>query len=509
MWAALPGARHWAEAIVAACEPVLAAGRGAVVVVPDRRDADVLEGAVTDRFGPDRHARLEADLGAAARYRSFLACLRGEVRLAIGTRSAAFAPVHDLALVVIWDDGDDSHVEPRAPYPHVREVLRLRAEQGEAAMLVGGWAVTAESAAWLRSGWARPIEADRTTRRLAWPRVLVEQDAAGPAAAPVSRTGLPSGAWRVLKRGLTTGPVLVQVPLTGYLPAVSCQTCRRPARCPQCAGPVQVDAEGVTSCGWCARRLVPWVCPSCEGTSLRARQTGALRSVEELGRSFPGVPVVLSRAGHTPRVGDRSAIVVATGGVEPPAEKGYAAAALLDGDLVLARPDLRAGEEALRRWLAAAALVRPATEGGEVVVGADPAAPAVQALVRVDPTGFADRELAQRSELDLPPASATISLEGDPAAVAAVVRHVSSVEFEQPQRVDVLGPIPLPVRRREPEKLLDSGFELDPDPVRVLLRSRPEGRAALAAAVRDAVRSRSARREAGALRVRVDPVDLG
>ncbi len=94
--------------------------------------------------------------------------------------------------------------------------------------------------------------------------------------------------------------------------------------------------------------------------------------------------------------------MLATPGVEPFAPGGYAAALLLDGDALLNRPDLRAAEEALRRWRAAAALVRPASQGGAVVLSADPAAPAVQALVRGDPAGHAARELAERRELGCP-----------------------------------------------------------------------------------------------------------
>ena len=532
VWAALPGATHWAEAILEAAAVVLDAGRGVVVVLPDRRDVDVLDRVVLDRLGPGRHVRLEADLGPAARYRSFLACRRGEVSLAIGTRSAAFAPVADLGLAVIWDDGDDSHAEPRSPYPHSREVLRLRVEQAGAALLVGGWTVSAEASAWVRSDWARLVEADRTTRRRSWPRVVTAMDAAGPEPAP-GGLGLPTGAWRAVRRGLDTGPVLVQVPLAGYLPAVACARCRRAARCPHCAGPVRLGEDGVLGCGWCGRQLVPWACSECGAAEVRARQIGVHRSAEELGRAFPGTAVVLSRPDRRlPEVGQRPAIVVATSGVEPPAAAGYAAAVLLDGDLVLARPDLRAGEEALRRWSAAAALVRPAGAGGEVVICADPAAPAVQALVRLDPAGFADRELDQRAELALPPASCTVSLDGDPSAVIALLdgaglglsgtgisgtglpgaRTAGAARPAEPAPpVEVLGPIPLPGRRPSAtdEAVVETGFPLDPDPVRVLVRTPAERGPQLTAALRAAARVRSARKEHGAVRIQVDPRHIG
>lgn len=509
VWAALPGAEHWARAVAAACAATVASGRGAIVVLPDRRDVEVLDGVLTSVLGPGRHARLEADLGPAERYRAFLACLRGEVSVAIGTRSAAYAPIRDLGLVAIWQDGDDSHAEQRAPYPHSREVLVLRAEQADAAALIGGWSVTAEAAELVASGWARPIEPDRPRRRSAWARISAvgDQDAAG------GPTGvrLPTQAWRVVQQGLRAGPVLIQVPRTGYVPAVACATCRTPARCPHCAGPVQVeDATQRISCRWCGRHLPGWACAQCGGRTLRARRIGADRTREELGRAFPGVPVVIARPDRElPTVGERPVIVVATPGVEPSASAagGYAAAVLLDGDLMLARADLRADEQALGRWAAAAALVRPAGASGTVVlVVSDPAVGAVQALVRQDPLGFAQRLLAERDEVHLPPAWTLVTLDGERSAVASLL-DAATAEEGWPA-ADRLGPI-----------LLETGAGTVPDDepvlpvdeptVRWVIRVRPQDLPAAARCLRAALVARSARRERASVRVRVDPRDIG
>ncbi len=112
------------------------------------------------------------------------------------------------------------------------------------------------------------------------------------------------------------------------------------------------------------------------------------------------MPVRTSGRDHVlDSVPGRPALVVSTPGAEPVAEGGYAAALLLDGWAMLGRPDLRAGEEALRRWIDAASLVRGQAEGGTVVVVAEPTLRPVQALVRWDPVGHARRELAERAEL--------------------------------------------------------------------------------------------------------------
>lgn len=509
VWAALPGAEHWAQAIAASCAATVASGRGAIVVLPDRRDVDVLDRALTTLLGAGRHARLEADLGPAERYRAFLACLRGEVAVAIGTRSAAYAPIRDVGLVAIWQDGDDSHAEQRAPYPHGREVLVLRAEQARAAALIGGWSITTEAAALVASGWARPIEPDRPRRRAAWARIVAVTDQDGEGGPTGVR--LPTPAWRVVQQGLRSGPVLIQVPRAGYVPAVACATCRTPARCPHCAGPVQVeDATQRTGCRWCGRSLPGWACPRCGGRTVRARRIGADRTREELGRAFPGVPVVIARPDRElPTVTDRPAIVVATPGVEPSAVAagGYAAAVLLDGDLMLARADLRADEQASSRWAAAAALVRPAGASGQVVVVvSDPTVGAVQALVRQDPLVFAERLLAERDEVRLPPAWTVITLDGERSAAASLL-DAATAEEGWPA-ADRLGPILLetpagPAPDDEPV------LPVDEPTVRWVIRLRPHELPAAARCLRAAMVARSARRERAAVRVRVDPRDIG
>src|SRR5204862_6917202 len=109
-----------------------------VLGVPDRRALARLDAALTDLLGAGHHVMLTAGAGPARRYREFLAVSRGTRRIVVGTRAAAFAPVHELGLLAIWDDGDDLHAEPRAPYPHAREVLLTRAQLQDPAALVGG-----------------------------------------------------------------------------------------------------------------------------------------------------------------------------------------------------------------------------------------------------------------------------------------------------------------------------------------------------------------------------------
>lgn len=489
VWSVLPGddgAALLADALVATA----ASGRGALACVPDHRDLDRLDAALTARLGEGRHVVLAADAGPAKRYRAFLAVSRGTVRIVVGTRAAAFAPVHDLGLVALWDDGDDLYAEPRAPYPHTREVLLLRAETTGCAALLAAHARSVEAEYLVRSGWAEEVRAPRETVRA---RVAVTA-VGGEGRDPAAYARVPGEALRVLRDGVARGPVLVQAPRVGYATRLACEDCRTPATCRVCHGPLrQPGARRAVACAWCGVEARDWRCPECDGRGLRAPVLGDARTAEELGRALPGVRVRQSSSGERviATVDDEPAIVVATPGAEPVAEGGYAAVVLLDAWLLLGRADLRATEEAFRRWANAAAMVRPPSEGGRVLVVGDAAHPGVQALVRWDPAGLAQREVDDRLSAHLPPASRVATITGSLDELDAV--HPL---LQLPAGAEVLGPVPVDLRPgEEPQHRLV---------VRVPRAAGP----VLTQALHDVQAQRSARKQPH-LRVVVDPMSLG
>jgi primosomal protein N' (replication factor Y) len=479
VWSAAP-ATDWPAALAHAAAHTRASGRGALLVVPDHRDVARLDAALTAVLGEGHHVTLAADAGPAARYRDFLAVSRGRRRIVLGTRAAAFAPVHDLGLVALWDDGDDLLAEPRAPYPHAREVLLLRAEQQGAALLLGGFARSVEAQTLVRTGWAHEIAAPREVLRA---RVTVSVAESGERE---HGTRLPRAAYDAVRAGLTgeqPGPVLVQTPRAGYAPSLACERCRTPARCGRCSGPLQLGARtDPPRCRWCGDGAPDWACAECGHRGLRAPVVGESRTAEELGRTFPGVPVLASGGDHVRAdVPASPAIVVATPGAEPVAAGGYAAVVLLDTWLALGRADLRAEEETLRRWLDAAGLVRA---GGRVVAVGAPDHPALQALVRWDPAGFAEREARERVAAHLPPASRLATITGPPGAVDDVLTLL-----EVPEGADVLGPVP------------------DGEGSRVVLRVPRAAGPELSRALGEVQRVRSARK-LDPVRIQVDPPTL-
>ena len=201
-------------------------------------------------LGRTGFVELTAEAGPAARYRAFLAALRGDVRVVIGNRAAAYAPVRDLGLVALWDDGDDLLAEQRAPYPHTRTVLALRATQQRSGGAVRRLrAAAARRSSWVQRGWLRELAADRTQTRHTAPRVRVTVDSdLALARDPAARSArLPHEVFELIRASLPQGPVLVQVPRSGYLVALVCQDCREPARCRRCHGPLRQQGRGPAS----------------------------------------------------------------------------------------------------------------------------------------------------------------------------------------------------------------------------------------------------------------------
>jgi primosomal protein N' (replication factor Y) len=483
----------WAVLVAAAATVTLAAGRSVVVVVPDHRDQDQVTAALATRLPDGAVVPVDARQTGPARYAAYLRTLAEVPCVVVGNRSAVYAPVADAGLVVIWDDGDPLLAEPLSPGVHARDAALVRQELEGSALLFAGHTRTTDVERLVGLGWLRDVPA----RRRQSPRVVLTATSDAP-----SQARIPSSAFTAVREALASGPVLVQVARPGYAPVVVCSSCRHPARCVHCTGPLRVRAHGrAPECGWCGRGIAGWVCPHCSGTEMRLASSGSERTADELGRAFPNTRVILADRDHAVlRVDARPALVVATRGAEPVADGGYRAVLLLDGDRMLLAEDLRITESCLRWWSNAAALAVP----GAPVLLTGVTGPVARALATWTQPAYARSELAERAPLKMPPSVRVALVEGTRPAVdgalAALARDVHELTADA-----VVGPVAIPSD--------------DVPRVRALLRfDYALGRAVAgtlrAAVVADAVqgrRSRAKGRAAAAarntLRVRVDVPD--
>lgn len=500
VWTALPSRKvdtpEWCHAVAAATRVTLSRGRGVLVVVPTATEVAQV-GAALD-FAEIDHTVLTAELGPSIRYKNFLHALLGGSNVVVGTRAAIYAPVKNLGLVVCWDEVHDAHNEPRAPYPHSREALALRATTAGSAALFGGFARSPQAQRFVETGWAHHLGPERSTIRARVPRVRVADDHDRQREGAVGQARIPSFAWTRIKAALTRGPVLIQVPRRGYAPSIRCATCHVLARCQDCHGTLAVGASMIPACTWCGKDTKGWVCPTCQATTWKATQIGAGRTAEELGRAFPNVPIRVSgaAAARLDTVPAKPALIVATPGAEPAAEGGYELVALLDGSFLTDLPRLDAPISALHRWMRAAAL-----SAGEVILLGDPLPAPAQALVRWDPVGYARRELLEWDDLGFPPTRTVVSITGERPDVTAFPRYLPAESA-----YTLLGPVAVAGAVTGPaEDELKIAFQSSK--ARLLVTAPASSHVELTDAIRSAIRTRSARHDGQALKVRVNPID--
>lgn len=504
-WQPLPG-EDTERLIVALAVTVARAGAGVLIVVPDGRTLDRFDAAFRELISPRQVTILGSNLGPESRYRRYLDILHGQGRIVLGTRSAAYAPVHNLGLAVLVGDGDDNLVDPRAPYIHAREVLVTRSALEASALMFVSPARTAEVQQLVESKWAHNLIGHEQHLAAQLPEIIAARDTVND---PESgdRGRLPAVAFKKAKESLRQGlPVLVQVPRRGYILTLSCRRCGTAARCRWCNGPLGIPASAAPdqpappTCRWCGRIDVHHRCHHCGSDAIRPRSLGSSRTAEEFGRIFSPHPVVDSSGERIiDEIAEGPRVVVATPSAAPRAPQGYGTVLLLDAWVMLQRQDMRADEDAIAAWAAAAALARPHSEGGAVIIDADAAAPAVANLLRWDVVGAAEQILRDRGAAGLPPVEHFAAVDGTDAGLRSFMS-----ELHLPEGAEVLGPVELPWGARPP-----AGVEPGTPISRMLVRVPRSSARALGEALKAAQAVRAAKKEPGAVRVIVNPVRFG
>lgn len=477
------------------CDAVVAArksGAGVIVALPDAKEVERFLASALDIFSKDEIAVFGSEQKPSERYANFLNVLRGDVQIAIGTRSVVLAPVLDLGLAVIVEDGDDSFAEQQNPAWHAREILALRSLQEQTSFFAISTSRSVEVQHMLQRDWLVDLVCDRNYVRSQSPKIYATSDS-DLAKDPVARHArLPQLVFNTIRLGLKTGPVLVQVPRRGYQLHVSCSQCREAVFCKECHGGISKQSENAPLvCMRCGHKELEWKCQWCGSKTVRSTMVGDARTAEELGRAFPQVPVKTSgKKSILESITNEPALVICTPGAEPIVEDGfYSAAVILDAELTLRRIDLRAEEEAFRRWNYVVSLVAP--EDGRVVVVADEGKPLMQSLIRHDSIGFAQRELDLRASANMPPAQGLIEIRCDEGLWLAELENV-----KLPPQARVLGPV----------KTHESNPAIPNE--RVLITYPRSIAPEVAKEIRTVIARRTASKAKGKFHAKVDPITL-
>jgi primosomal protein N' (replication factor Y) len=451
------------EVYMRAVAAALQRGRGAIVLVPEIALTPQIVGRLRARFG-STVAILHSQLGEGERYDEWRRLRAGEARVCVGPRSAVFAPVEQLGLIVVDEEHDASYKHEGDPRYDARRVAERRAEACGAVLLAGSATPRPESFHALRR-LRLPERVDG--QRLPPVEILDMRDAAH-ALHPHTREALDE-----VRRARSKAIVLLN--RRGWSNFLSCRSCGRVWTCPDCdVALVLHRASALVACHHCGHREpAPRRCPACSSVSVARHGAGTERLERELGDAFgAGFPVFRLDSDVT---GGRNAVEGLLGDFDAAptgvlvgtqmVAKGHdfpavTLAVVLDADGTLRFPDFRADERTFALIAQLAGRAGRGPGGGRVLVQTlAPDAPPIVLAAGHDADGFLAGELARREALGYPPFAHLIRIvcsspePGIAATAAAAVRARLD-----PPHADVLGPAPLfRLRGRERSQVVVKG----------------------------------------------------
>ncbi len=441
------------EVYLAVVEEVLARGRTAIVLVPEIGLTPQAVGRFQARLG-DRVAVLHSALTAGQRFDEWQRLRSGEATVCVGPRSAVFAPLENLGLIVIDEEHDPSYKQEGDPRYDARDVARKRAMDSGSLLVLGTATPRPES-------WERLDHIDLPSRvdgQEMPPVELVDMRESDPRQGPIHRR-----TWEALSEVRERGEkAIVMINRRGFAPWLTCQTCGHHWGCPNCDVSLIVHRESdQLICHHC-NHAEPLArnCPECGGTTLSQTGAGTQRIERLLAEQLAPMPVFRLDAdtsagpgGHARILSafDRegSAVLVGTQMVA----KGHdfpevTLAVILDADATLRFPDFRAEERTFSLVTQLAGRSGRSKTGGKVIVQTlAPDNPAISHAATHDSTGFLAGELERRRELGYPPFSHLIRIqlaaEAEPDVERAANLVAGKLDPVLPPGAELLGPAPM------------------------------------------------------------------
>jgi primosomal protein N' (replication factor Y) len=453
------------EVYLAAVEAALARGRGAIVLVPEIGLAPQAVARFRARLG-DRFAVLHSALSDGERYDEWRRLRSGEASVCVGPRSAVFAPLADLGLIVIDEEHDASYKQDGDPCYDARAVARRRAAESGAVLLAG--TATPRPESWLEL--PRLDLAQRVDGLPLPPVRVLDMREADP------RSGaLHPETWAALEAVRAAGQkAIVMVNRRGFAPWLTCRSCGRHWSCPNCDVSLIVHRHsGRLVCHHCAHtEAVPRSCGDCGSTTLSRSGVGTEQVEALLAERLAPMPVFRLDADTAGGRGAHARILAAFGEAESGVlvgtqmvAKGHdfpevTLSAILDADATLRFPDFRAAERTFAMVAQLAGRSGRGKAGGNVIVQTlAPSAPSILHAAAHDSSAFLGEEVERRRALRYPPFShltrIVLKAESEPRLERAAAELAQALAPVLPEETDLLGPAPMfRVRNRHRRRLL-------------------------------------------------------
>ncbi|MBI3947863.1 MAG: primosomal protein N' [Armatimonadetes bacterium] len=455
------------EVYLHAIEAALGAGRDAIMLLPEiSLTAQVVE-VFKGRLG-DRVALLHSRLSAGERYDEWRRLRAGEARVAVGARSALFAPCPRPGLIVVDEEHEPSYKQENSPRYHARRTALERARAADAVLVLGSATPAVESYFAAAGGEYRLVEMPERVPGRVQPAIhVVDLRAAGRQAAPgVFSDPLLAALADRLARG---EQAILFLNRRGFASFILCRDCGFSARCPHCSVSLTLHASDHTlRCHHCNhQRAAPTLCPRCRSERIRPFGLGTERVEAEARARFPEARVLRMDRDTTTakdahgrlyrafRAGEADILVgtqMVAKGLDFP---NVTLVGILAADTGLNMPDYRAAERTFQLLTQASGRAGRGPRPGEVIIQTfDPDNYAIRAARDLDYASFYRQEVDFRRELGYPPFGALVNvLAADPESAAAQARAsraamaIAREAKREESDVEVLGPAPAPLAR--------------------------------------------------------------
>ncbi len=451
------------EVYLEAIRSVRATGRGAIVLVPEIALASQVVDLIAARFGDDV-AVLHSRLANGERCDEWQRVAAGEAGIAVGARSAVFAPVKDIGLIVIDEEHEAAYKQESAPRYHARDVAYKRARDSGATVVLGSATPSLESYHAALAGQSTLVTLEKRATGAALPQVeIVDMRQEFRTGAVMFSAVLLDAMRQRLDRG---EQMLLFLNRRGYAAFVLCRDCGYVAKCPQCSVSLTYHAAAnVLRCHHCGHaQAPPLTCPDCEGARLRGFGLGTERIQEELARLLPEARVIRMDRDTTARKDAHGRLIRAFRNGEADILIGTQMVAkgldfprvtlvgVVSADVGLHIPDFRAAERSFQLLAQVAGRAGRADVPGQVLIQTfTPEHYAIQCAARQDYRAFYTHEIAQRRELRYPPfvhlANIVAAAPSHEAARDALDVVKAAIRSCTEPSCTVTGPAPAPLER--------------------------------------------------------------
>ncbi len=453
------------EVYLRAIEEIVALGGGAIYLVPEITLTPQLMSRIQNRFDGNMIAILHSGIGRSAKYDEWRRIQRGDARIVIGARSAIFAPVRDLRLIIVDEEHDSSYKqEDHLPY-NARDLAIVRAKQGAATVILGSATPAIQTYFNTQNRDFRLLELTKRVAGRDLPRVdIVDMKQEGGNKPPLFSHSLIEAVRETLDAGKQT---LLFLNRRGFHTFLYCLDCGYIFKCLNCSVSMTHHMnDGFLRCHYCNFRVkAPPVCPACGGSRIHSYGMGTERVEEEITRLFPGARVGRMDSDSTSRRGayeriltslDRGEIDILVGtqmitkGHDFP---GVTLVGVVSADTSLNIPDFRAAEKTFQVLTQVSGRGGRGDSPGRVIVQTvNPDNGAIRLARNHDYIGFYHDEIAMRQGLGYPPFSRMVNLvisSMNEALAARCAKELNTVARDMSRRgggtVSILGPAEAPL----------------------------------------------------------------